>query len=290
MTMGPPNTGPQELPSINGERKVYFGGQELDFQRKDRAICFTECRWPEDPAREFVLKWTNSPKHFAELAHEISILRHIGDEHDDYVVSMADVLPRSEYQIGYFMDKCECDLFVEVSSYAERGQAIPRPGSIIAQISAAVARLHDLSVLHRDLKMENVFKTGPNTYKVADFGLSCIFDDPESFMDANCGSMNYAAPEVFECNYRPKPIDVWSMGIILFAMLYKSFPFKMAYRTSEDYIDYTIAEDKHLWLHKHDSRENTHLKSMVTQMLVVQPERRISTSRLNDELKANNNH
>jgi 5'-AMP-activated protein kinase catalytic alpha subunit len=61
--------------------------------------------------------------------------------------------------------------------------------------------------------------------KIADFGLSNIMQDG-SFLKTSCGSPNYAAPEVISGKlYAGPEVDVWSCGVILYALLCGKLPF-----------------------------------------------------------------
>jgi 5'-AMP-activated protein kinase catalytic alpha subunit len=80
-------------------------------------------------------------------------------------------------------------------------------------------------VVHRDLKPENLLLDGDFNVKVADFGLSNVMLDGE-FLRTSCGSPNYAAPEVIVGDlYAGPEVDVWSCGVILYALLCGSLPF-----------------------------------------------------------------
>jgi len=80
-------------------------------------------------------------------------------------------------------------------------------------------------VVHRDLKPENLLLDGQNRVKIADFGLSNIMIDGD-FLRTSCGSPNYAAPEVISGKlYAGPEVDVWSAGVILYALLCGTLPF-----------------------------------------------------------------
>ena len=79
--------------------------------------------------------------------------------------------------------------------------------------------------MHRDLKPENLLLDADNNIKIADFGLSNVMRDGE-FLRTSCGSPNYAAPEVISGHlYAGPEVDVWSCGVILYALLCGSLPF-----------------------------------------------------------------
>ena len=84
---------------------------------------------------------------------------------------------------------------------------------------------HHKRIVHRDLKPENLLLDSQNNMKIADFGLSNVMKDGE-FLRTSCGSPNYAAPEVISGHlYAGPEVDVWSCGVILYALLCGSLPF-----------------------------------------------------------------
>uniref|UniRef100_A0A8C9RBR4 non-specific serine/threonine protein kinase n=1 Tax=Scleropages formosus TaxID=113540 RepID=A0A8C9RBR4_SCLFO len=97
----------------------------------------------------------------------------------------------------------------------------------VRQLVMAVEHLHRAGVVHRDLKIENLLLDENNNIKLIDFGLSnCAgilgYSDPFS---TQCGSPAYAAPELLSRKkYGPK-VDVWSIGVNMYAMLTGTLPF-----------------------------------------------------------------
>ncbi len=80
-------------------------------------------------------------------------------------------------------------------------------------------------MIHRDLKPENLLLDDMHNVKIADFGLSNAMEDG-TFLRTSCGSPNYAAPEVISGQlYAGPEVDVWSCGVILYALLCGSLPF-----------------------------------------------------------------
>lgn len=93
------------------------------------------------------------------------------------------------------------------------------------QILSGVEYCHRNMVVHRDLKPENLLLDGKHHVKIADFGLSNVMKDGH-FLKTSCGSPNYAAPEVISGKlYAGPEVDVWSCGVILYALLCGSLPF-----------------------------------------------------------------
>ena len=96
---------------------------------------------------------------------------------------------------------------------------------IFQQILSGIEYCHYHGVVHRDLKPENLLLDQDHNIKIADFGLSNLIRDGE-FLHTSCGSPNYASPEVI-CGsmYAGPEVDVWSCGVILYALLCGSLPF-----------------------------------------------------------------
>ncbi|KPI86278.1 putative serine/threonine protein kinase [Leptomonas seymouri] len=96
---------------------------------------------------------------------------------------------------------------------------------IFQQIVCAIEYCHNFRVVHRDLKPENILLGTGLQVKLIDFGLSNIMKDGE-FLATSCGSPNYAAPEVISGKlYFGPEVDVWSCGVILYALLCGCLPF-----------------------------------------------------------------
>lgn len=79
--------------------------------------------------------------------------------------------------------------------------------------------------MHRDIKPENILLDDDYNIKLADFGLSNFMHDGK-FFQTSCGSPNYAAPEVISGElYCGPEVDIWSTGVVLYALLAGKLPF-----------------------------------------------------------------
>jgi serine/threonine protein kinase len=85
--------------------------------------------------------------------------------------------------------------------------------------------LHKQGIIHRDLKPENLLLDDKYQIKISDFGLSTFFSK-NNYLQTACGTPSYAPPEMLEGHeYNGEATDVWSCGIILYAMLCGTLPF-----------------------------------------------------------------
>ena len=101
----------------------------------------------------------------------------------------------------------------------------PEARRFFQQIISGVEYCHRHMVVHRDLKPENLLLDDKLNVKIADFGLSNMMQDGE-FLRTSCGSPNYAAPEVISGKlYAGPEVDIWSCGVILYALLCGTLPF-----------------------------------------------------------------
>ncbi|KAE8258525.1 hypothetical protein A4X13_0g1626 [Tilletia indica] len=93
------------------------------------------------------------------------------------------------------------------------------------QIGSALEYCHRNSIVHRDLKIENILISGSGNIKIIDFGLSNLFS-PHSHLSTFCGSLYFAAPELLQAKvYTGPEVDVWSFGIVLYVLVNGKVPF-----------------------------------------------------------------
>ncbi|ORY01928.1 Pkinase-domain-containing protein [Basidiobolus meristosporus CBS 931.73] len=95
----------------------------------------------------------------------------------------------------------------------------------IRQICSAIDYCHRNSVVHRDLKIENILIANDGSIKIIDFGLSNLFS-PRSHLSTFCGSLYFAAPELLSAKaYTGPEVDIWSIGIVLYVLVCGKVPF-----------------------------------------------------------------
>ena len=124
-----------------------------------------------------------------------------------------------------------------VMEYAENGSILTYVNShgrlpekqarrYFSQLISALEYLHDEKlVAHRDLKAENVLLDRNLNIRVIDFGLSNSFTEEAPELTTACGSPAYASPEMVRGQPYTKAADVWSSGVLLYAMVTGQLPF-----------------------------------------------------------------
>lgn len=89
-----------------------------------------------------------------------------------------------------------------------------------------VAYLHDNLIIHRDLKLGNVFLDKHMVCKIGDFGLATKLKDKDERKDTVCGTPNYIAPEMLHRQKHSFEVDIWALGCILYTLLVGQPPFE----------------------------------------------------------------
>ncbi|KAI0013468.1 kinase-like protein [Xylariaceae sp. FL0662B] len=113
-----------------------------------------------------------------------------------------------------------------------KGLTEPEVRFYSVQIAGAIKYMHAKGVIHRDLKMGNIFLDKNMNAKIGDFGLAALLVTGKDMQTIRrttlCGTPNYIAPEILEKGKKGHDhmVDIWSLGIIMFAMLTSKPPFQ----------------------------------------------------------------
>lgn len=116
---------------------------------------------------------------------------------------------------------------------------------IFAQLVGAVSYVHNLSCVHRDLKLENILLDKNENVKLCDFGFTREYEGKSSYLQTFCGTVAYSAPEMLKGEkYAGEKVDIWSLGVILYALLCGELPFD---EDDEQLMRVKILKDEPKW-------------------------------------------
>lgn len=180
----------------------------------------THCITGRKVAIKIVNKEKLSESVLQKVEREIAIMKLIEHPH---VLHLYDVYENKKYLY----------LLLEHVSGGELFDYLVRKGRLMSkearkffrQIISALDFCHAHNICHRDLKPENLLLDERNNIKVADFGMASLQVEG-SMLETSCGSPHYACPEVIRGEkYDGRKADVWSCGVILYALLVGALPF-----------------------------------------------------------------
>jgi serine/threonine protein kinase len=155
---------------------------------------------------------------------------------------------------------------------------------LFKQMVVGVKLMHRKGIAHRDVKLNNFLLDGSKkTVKVADFGLSVVPYKPSNGLQlckTYCGTEPYMAPEIIRRNsrgfrqYNPYYADIWALGVCLYAMLTRTFPFKVNLSQRSLYRN----QRERRWRIPRLLRDKVsdELNDLIWHMLDPEPDRRIS--------------
>ncbi len=94
------------------------------------------------------------------------------------------------------------------------------------QLVGAVSYVHQQKCVHRDLKLENILLDKHENVKLCDFGFTREYEGKTNYLQTFCGTICYSAPEMLKAEkYAGEKVDVWSLGVIFYALLCGELPF-----------------------------------------------------------------
>lgn len=110
----------------------------------------------------------------------------------------------------------------------KRRRALTEPETrfYMHQIIDGVSYLHDQNIIHRDLKLGNLFLNDQLIVKIGDFGLAAKIEYPGERKKTLCGTPNYIAPEILTKKGHSFEVDIWSIGCIMYTLLIGKPPFE----------------------------------------------------------------
>lgn len=182
---------------------------------------------------KIIEKANKSPEDIQTINREVEVLRNLNHPH---IVRLYEAL-EDDQNFQLIFETCSGGELVKEMGKAENGGSSEMIACILQQILSAVTYCHEQSIVHQDLKLENVLLAEPFVpgatphVVVADFGIADVFAGKAVEQKATVsGTPMYMAPERWYGTSTPRG-DVWSVGIIAFVLLTGNFPWPEPQKT-----------------------------------------------------------
>ena len=157
-----------------------------------------------------------------KIYHEINLMKNL--RHNS-IVKILETLETENYILIIMENISGGDLLSFVKKRTKLNEKTAR--IIYKQLINSIKFIHSKGIIHRDIKLDNILIDLNNTIKLCDFGVGKNYKKNEKLID-QCGTPAYIAPEILhnEDGYYGPPVDIWSSGVVLYAMLSGNVPFK----------------------------------------------------------------
>ncbi|KYR02724.1 putative protein serine/threonine kinase [Tieghemostelium lacteum] len=209
-----------------------------------------------------------------EIEREITILKLL--KHDN-IIQLYDAI--------YDDERGRICLILELVSGGElfdyivaRGRLSEREArKFFRQILCGLIYCHSNMICHRDLKLENLLVDDDGNIKISDFGYSNIIK-PGNLMSTFCGSPVYAPPEILlERKYVGNEVDIWSLGIILFAMVTGQLPWSLTDGVQVEGLDRLLKGE---FKYPSSVLLSNEVKDLINKMIIANPSDRAKLSEI----------
>lgn len=216
---------------------------------------------------------------FDAVEKEIKIIKDL--KHDNIVKLHQILTDEDEEKLYLILDNCDkgeimnwdSDSKTYTPCNGEKYFSEDEIRHILINTITGLEYLHDVGVIHRDIKPHNLLITKDNKVKICDFGVACKVKDRDNDILKNTeGTYHFMPPECW--NYEVKEFsgvkaDVWALGVTLFAMTYNKMPF---WADSElDLSNVILKEEADFNQEREVSLE---LKKLIQKLLIKDPEKR----------------
>ncbi|EAA34556.3 Pkinase-domain-containing protein [Neurospora crassa] len=203
------------------------------------------------------------------IEREVAILKLI--QHPN-IIKLHDIWENRQdiYLVTEYVEKGDLFDFINWNGSLNEEEAI----FYYRQIMSALEYCHSFNICHRDLKPENILLKADGQIKIADFGMAALHQEPTHHLKTACGSPHYAAPELLKHQpYKGSAVDIWAMGVILFAMLAGRLPF-------DDSDMDAMLQRARKGYYKMPSELSREAKDLIRKILVVNPLQRITMKQM----------
>jgi len=189
----------------------------------------------------------------------------------------------------FFEDKTNCYILLELCQNQSMNELLKRRKRLtepevkyyLSQLLECTVHMHSMNVIHRDLKLGNLFLDKNLRVKVGDFGLATKLSASDEKRKTICGTPNYIAPEVIEGDKEKRghsfEVDIWSIGVICYTLLIGKPPYesKDVKSTYKRILRNEYSFPSHVPI-------SEHARSLISSMLQTRPDHRLVLTDLFD--------
>jgi len=213
---------PEIIVDTNRSHKKYERGRFLGKGGFAKVYELKDMATGEVVAGKIVAKTLLQKSHQRDkMAQEISLHKTLSNQ---YIVKLFSFF-EDQHFVYIILELCRRRSLMELH---KRRKAITEPETryYMKQMLIGVKYLHDNKIIHRDLKLGNIFLNDNMEIKLGDFGLATHVDYEGERKRTLCGTPNYIAPEVLQKKGHSYEVDIWSLGCILYTLLVGKPPFE----------------------------------------------------------------
>jgi len=207
-----------------------------------------------------------------EIMREVAIMKKLSHPN---VVGLYEVIdaPAGKYMF-LVLEYMESGPIQGSEEFAKIPEAVAR--RYFREICKGLDFLHFNKVIHRDLKPENLLKSVDGSVKIADFGVSVLFDASDTIRKT-AGTPAYLAPEVVSGGeFHGRAADVWALGVCLYVFVYGQLPFM----AGTAILLYEAIKTQALQFPKGPPQVSAELRDLLTLVLVKDPEKRLTLAEI----------
>lgn len=212
---------------------------------------------------------TSNEKSKKKIMHEVNLMKKLKYKN---IVKIFETFETSKYLIIIMEYISGGDLLSYVKKRNKLNEVVSR--YIFKQIILALQYTHSQNIIHRDIKLDNILLDIHNNIKICDFGVGKQVKSRKEILYDQCGTPAYIAPEILKgSGYEGSPVDIWSAGVVLYAMLSGTVPFKA-----------NDMNDLHKLIFKGEYAEiegiSQEAKDLIKGILEVEPKKRLTAEEI----------
>ncbi|RIA94503.1 kinase-like domain-containing protein [Glomus cerebriforme] len=209
-----------------------------------------------------------------KLLSEIAIHKRLNHPH---IVKFYDCFEDQSF-VYLLLELCENKTLAFMNKKRQR-LTEPEVRYFMLQLLNACEYMQRQFVIHRDLKLANLFLSKDMKIKIGDFGLAAQLEREGERKKTICGTPNYIAPEVLfdQTNGHSFEADVWSLGVIMYTLLFGKPPFQT---DGEVHQIYRKIKELKYEFPSHITNVSKEAKKLINLMLILEPEKRLTIQQI----------